>query len=141
MHCIEEEDISTQEELANKLRGEGIEVTQATVSRDIKELGLIKVPTKDGNYKYALPPEPKPGSLVGRMRRMFQDSVEEIDYSENLIVINTLPGTAQGVASLLDTADWEHILGTVAGDDTVLIIVKPPEAVESILIKLRSLTL
>jgi transcriptional regulator of arginine metabolism len=75
------------------------------------------------------------------MERMFQDSVVDIGYSENLIIINTLPGTANGVASLLDNADWHNILGTVAGDDTILIIVKPKEAVSKVMNKLNNLTI
>jgi len=141
MNYIQEEEISTQSELARKLRADGIDVTQATVSRDIKELGLIKVPTNDQGYKYALPPEQKQGNLKGRMERMFKDSIVEMGYSENLIVITTLPGAAQGVASLLDKVDWDGILGTVAGDDTILIIAKPKEAVSDIMDKLHNLTI
>jgi len=141
MNYIQEEEISTQSELARKLRADGIDVTQATVSRDIKQLGLIKVPTNDQGYKYALPPEQKQGNLKGRMERMFKDSIVEMGYSENLIVITTLPGAAQGVASLLDKVDWDGILGTVAGDDTILIIAKPKEAVSDIMDKLHDLTI
>ncbi len=72
---------------------------------------------------------------------MFQDSVVDIDYSENLIVINTLPGTAQGIAALLDSTEWDRVIGTIAGDDTILIIVKPKSAVSEVLEKLESLTL
>ena len=141
MKYIQQEEISTQQELATRLREDGIAVTQATVSRDIKELGLIKVPTKDQGYKYALPPEREQSDIQGRMERMFQDSVVDFDHSENLIVINTLPGTANGVASLIDNADWEGVFSTLAGDDTILIIVKPKEMVEEILEKLHQLTI
>ncbi|MGM0471977.1 MAG: arginine repressor [Bacillota bacterium] len=140
MNYIQEEEISTQQELAARLREDGIAVTQATVSRDIKELGLIKVPTQNQGYKYALPPEQETSDLQGRMERMFQDSVVDIESSENLIVISTLPGTANGVASLLDTADWDGVLGSIAGDDTILLIIKPKEMVSQILDKLHRLT-
>ncbi|SJZ85423.1 arginine repressor [Selenihalanaerobacter shriftii] len=141
MNYIQEEEISTQEELANRLRQDGINVTQATVSRDIKELGLIKVPTHGRGYKYALPPERQEGNFEGRMERMFQDAVIKIDYSENLIVINTLPGTANGIAFLLDNADWDGVLATLAGDDTVLIIAKPMEVVPQLLERLKNLSI
>ncbi len=137
---IKEDEIQTQDELANRLNEEGINVTQATVSRDIKQLQLIKVPTKEGKYKYSLPPDSKKKvNLPRRMKRMFEDSVIDIDYSENLIVIKTLPGTAQGVASLLDNSEWKRVIGTIAGDDTILMIIKPKSAVPDVIAKLESL--
>ena len=141
MEVIKEEDIQTQQELAAKLRQEGIEVTQATVSRDVKQLGLIKVPSEEGGYKYSLPPQHNEEvNTTSRMKRMFQDSVVNIDYSENLIVVSTLPGTAQGVAALIDNSDWDYIIGTIAGDDTIMLIIKPKEKVQAVIDKLESLT-
>ena len=141
MEVIKEQEIQTQQELAAKLRQEGIEVTQATVSRDVKQLGLIKVPSKDGGYKYSLPPRHKEKvNATSRMKRMFQDSVVNLDYSENLIVVNTLPGTAQGVAALIDNSDWKHVIGTIAGDDTIMLVIKPKKKVEAVIEKLESLT-
>ena len=136
---IEERPVETQEELAEMLREKGIEVTQATVSRDIKELMLIKVPTGDGSYRYSFPVEQNVVFSQTRMERMFQDSVLGIDYSLNLIVLRTLPGTAQAVAYTIDTARWPEVLGTVAGDDTICVIVKPPEAVGSVMARFRNL--
>ena len=141
MELIKEKNIQTQQELAANLRQEGIEVTQATVSRDVKQLGLIKVPNGAGEYKYSLPPRHKEKvNANSRMRRMFQDSVVDFNYSENLIVVNTLPGTAQGVAALLDNSDWNNVIGTIAGDDAILLVVKPKEKVEAVMNKLKSLT-
>ena len=131
--------IETQEDLAEALREQHIEVTQATVSRDIKELMLIKVPTGDGRYRYAYPMEKNLVFSKNRMSRMFQDSVIGLDYSENIIVVKTLPGTANAVASTLDYAKWPEIIGTVAGDDNILVVIKPIEAVEQIIKKLESL--
>lgn len=137
---IERQVIETQEDLAEALRREGIEVTQATVSRDIKELMLVKVPTVDGRYKYAFPAEPAASRFsLGRMQRTFQDSVVSIDSSSNIIVIKTLPGTAQAVAATIDHAKWPEVLGTVAGDDTIFTIVKPPEAVDEVMERFREL--
>ena len=139
LELIREEAIQTQAEMAEKLQERGIEATQATVSRDIKRLGLIKIPTGDGNYRYSLPPEKEKRDLVGRMERMFRDSVLKMESIENQIVIRTLPGTAQGIASLIDHSEWSHILGTVAGDDTILVIVKPKSRTPGVLKKLRQL--
>lgn len=141
MSLVQDEDIHTQDELASRLEEEGIEVTQATVSRDIKQLGLIKIPIDNGGYKYSLPPQQKDNiNINSRMKRMFEDSVSRIDYSENLVVINTLPGTAQAVASLIDNTEWKNVLGTIAGDDTILLIIKSKSAVTSVIERLKSLT-
>jgi len=141
MSLVQDEDIHTQDELASRLEEEGIEVTQATVSRDIKQLGLIKIPLDNGGYKYSLPHKQKDNiNINSRMKRMFEDSVINIDYSENLVVINTLPGTAQAVASLIDNTEWKNVLGTIAGDDTILLIIKPKNAVINVIERLKSLT-
>lgn len=134
MELISTRPIETQEELATLLSQSGFEVTQATVSRDVKELRLVKIPVRENKYCYALPPEMPKGSMDPRLRRIFRESVISMDYSENMIVIKTLPGSAQGVAYAVDNVDWEEILGTLAGDDTILIIVKhkdrAPDVVE-----------
>lgn len=136
---IDHSEVETQEELAEALRKEGIEVTQATVSRDIKELRLIKVPTGDGRYRYAFPMDQAMVFSQSRMERMFRDSVVGIDYSQNIVVIKTFPGTANAVASTIDCARWPEIIGTVAGDDNILIIVKPMDAVERVIDRLQAI--
>ena len=138
---IENKVIETQEELAEKKKKKSIDVTQATVSRDIKELMLIKLPTGDGRYRYAFPLEKNVVFSQSRMVRMFQDSVTSIDYSENIIVIKTLPGAANAVASTLDYAKWPEIIGTVAGDDNILAVIKPIQAVEDIVQRLKNLSM
>ena len=125
INIIKENDISTQDELVMKLRQSGIAITQATIYRDIKKLGLIKVPDGHGGYKYSPPTERSKGDVLNWMKRMVQDFVVDMDYSENIIVLNSLPGTAMGLASAIDNVDWEEIIGSVAGDDTVLLIIKP----------------
>ncbi|MBB5336379.1 arginine repressor [Pectinatus brassicae] len=134
---IENSVIETQEELAEALRNHHIEVTQATVSRDIKEMMLIKIPTDDGRYRYACPSDKKFFFSKNRMERLFHDSVVQLDFSENIIVIKTLPGTANAVASTLDYAKWPEIIGTVAGDDNIFIVIKPVSAVDKIMKKLE----
>lgn len=134
LELVRERTIETQEELAAALRTAGFDVTQATVSRDIKELGLIKIPGVNNTSYYAAPDEP----LVrrggeDRLKRLVRLSLTDINASENLIIIKTPPGEAQGMASAIDQAHWPEIIGTVAGDDTILIIVKPKEATPQVM--------
>ena len=136
---VENNVIETQEELAEALRRQGIDVTQATVSRDIKELMLIKVPVGDGRYRYAFPQEQSVVITPARMERTFQDSVIGLNYSQNIIVLKTMPGTAQAVAFTIDHIKWPEIIGTVAGDDTILVIVKPMEAAPTVIAKFQAL--
>jgi len=130
--------ISTQEELCDALSDLGYVVTQATVSRDIRELKLVKVSSPSG-YHYALPDVPAPKASLDRMRRLFLDNVVEITDSENLVVFKTIPGSAHLVASNIDAADIPEIVGTVAGDDTIIVVVKPKKAVAGVLERFRSL--
>ncbi|MBS4209651.1 transcriptional regulator ArgR [Bacillus sp. FJAT-50079] len=114
-------EIETQDELVDQLKKEGYNVTQATVSRDIKELHLVKVPLADGRYKYSLPADQRFNPLQ-KLKRSLMDSFVGIDYAQNLIVMKTLPGNAQAVGALIDHLDWSEIMGTICGDDTCLII-------------------
>jgi transcriptional regulator of arginine metabolism len=131
--------IRTQDELAEALRHEGIDVTQATVSRDIKELMLMKVPTGDGGYRYAYPSDQAATVSNARLEKTFQDSVLSVNSSGNIIVLRTLPGTAQAVAYVIDNIRWSDIIGTVAGDDTVFLVVKPAEIVHSVVERFESI--
>ncbi|MBQ1868397.1 MULTISPECIES: arginine repressor [Selenomonas] len=137
-NIIDNQVIETQEDLAEALRERRIQVTQATVSRDIKELMLIKVPTGDGRYRYASPMQNAILFTEERMHRLFADTVTACDYSENIIVVKTLPGGANTVASALDHANWTEVIGTVAGDDNIIMVIKPKEATEKILHRLQS---
>lgn len=131
--------IETQEQLAEELATEGIEVTQATVSRDIKEMGLIKVSTPSGEYRYSSPARMAGSDPMERARRVFADSVVSLDYSENLVLIRTLPGNAGAVGDVVDDLNWHGIIGTLAGDDTVLVIVRPKERVLELMDGFRAL--
>jgi len=139
LNIIKEKSIETQEELGEALKKEGVGVTQATLSRDIKELGLIKVPTPDGKYRYSMPTDRSFSDLMKRAERMFEHAVIGIDYSENLIIIKTTNGTAQGVAAALDDLEWQEVLGTIAGDDSILVIVRKKDQVEEVLARLYKL--
>ncbi len=130
---IDKNKVETQEELAAALRNEGIDVTQATVSRDIKELMLVKVPDANGHYHYAYPKEHNMLLTPGRLERTFQDSIIGMRVSQCLVVIRTLPGTAQAVAYAVDYMKWQEVLGTIAGDDTVFVALEDQEGVKSFL--------
>jgi len=126
---IETQEVETQEELAEALLSRDIKVTQATVSRDIKEMMLFKVPTESGRYRYAAPQQENVVFTKNRLARLFKDNVTGVDSSENLIVVKTLPGSASLVAAGLDQAQWPEVIGTIAGDDNILVVVKPKAAV------------
>lgn len=118
---IANHDIETQDELVERLQNAGYNVTQATISRDIKELQLVKVPTLRGEYKYSLPADRKFNPLE-KLNRLLTDSFVSINQADNLLVVKTMPGNAMAVASLIDHLDWEEIVGTIGGDDTILVI-------------------
>lgn len=131
--------VETQYELAGLLREEGIKVTQATVSRDIKELKLIKVPSGDGGYRYSLPSDPGGGDQLEKLRRYMTDAVVSIDHAGHLILVKCLPGTANAVAVIMDRIDWREVAGTVAGDDTILVIMRDASQVADMVARLRDL--
>lgn len=122
LNMIEQNDIETQEDLAARLRETGFAVTQATVSRDIKELRLVKVPSPKGGYKYAVSNHAEHG-LADRFVRIFMDSVMSIASAGNIIVIKTLSGSANVAAEAVDSMRMPEVLGTMAGDNTILVIV------------------
>lgn len=118
---IQTYDIETQDELANRLREEGFDVTQATVSRDIKALGLVKVPLPGGGYKYALPQE-MPVLKDDRLRRLMLESFRSLAQTGNLLVLKSDPGNANAFGAVLDELAWPGLMGTICGDDTCLLI-------------------
>ncbi|WP_066293724.1 transcriptional regulator AhrC/ArgR [Bacillus sp. FJAT-29937] len=128
---IANNDIETQDDLVDELKNAGFNVTQATVSRDIKELHLVKVPLQDGRYKYSLPADQRFNPLQ-KLRRNLIDAFVRIDSAGNLLVMKTLPGNAMAIGALIDNLDWEEIMGTICGDDTCLIICRTPEQTEDI---------
>ncbi len=122
------ESIETQEDLARMLRSLGYSVTQATVSRDIKEMRLIKILTPEGKYKYATVDNAE-SDLQERFNRIFSSSVLSVNSSGNLIVIKTISGSANAAAEAIDSMKWPDVLGTLAGDNTVFIVVKEGRSV------------
>lgn len=114
--------IETQEELVEALRASGMQVTQATVSRDMKELMLIKVPAAEGKYKYSIPQEQHRQNPIHKLKRALLDHFVHIDFTDNLVVMKCLPGTANTIAALIDNMEWAEVMGTICGDDTILMI-------------------
>ncbi len=131
LEIIEENEIETQEDLAEKLKQLGIDVTQATVSRDIKELRLSKVLTKSGKYKYA-PIGQKQEGITERLANIFKNSIISIDSAGQLLVLSTIPGAAQIAGSAIDSLGIDGIVGTIAGDDTVFVAIRDETSMEDI---------
>lgn len=137
LEIIRSENVETQEQLAERLREAGIEATQATVSRDIRELRLVRAPNGHGHYRYVMPSDPSP---LARMRRYLRDSLVNVDHAENIVVLKCLPGTAPAVGETVDALGWPEIVGTVAGDDTLLVVARTREVAPEIVDKIRRLT-
>ena len=135
---VENQSIQTQEELADALAAHGMVVTQATVSRDIKEMHLLKVLSEEGGYRYATMDKSEQG-MNERLIRMLADSVVDMSSANNLIVIHTLPGSAHVAGEAVDSLRWPEVLGTIAGDNTILVIVRSNEDVDGVLRRFRSI--
>ena len=121
---IDQQGIGDQGHLLNELRNKGIETTQATISRDLQEIGYVKIRVSSGVYRYELLDVWSDDLIRERLRVSFQNFVTEIRSANNLIIVKTTPGNANGVASSIDNLKHREILGTVAGDDTILIVVE-----------------
>ena len=135
---VENQSIQTQEELADALAAHGMVVTQAPVSRDIKEMHLLKVLSEEGGYRYATMDKSEQG-MNERLIRMLADSVVDMSSANNLIVIHTLPGSAHVAGEAVDSLHWPEVLGTIAGDNTILVIVRSNEDVDGVLRRFRSI--
>ncbi|HIQ83645.1 MAG TPA: arginine repressor [Candidatus Pullichristensenella stercorigallinarum] len=138
LDIIDKKDIETQEELAAELKARGVKVTQATVSRDIKELRLLKVLSENGGYKYATAERAEKG-MSERFIRILAESVMSIESAMNLIVIKTISASAQAAAEAIDSLKWPELLGTIAGDNTILVIARSEEAVENVVSRFHAL--
>ena len=138
LNLIETTNVETQEELADMLKQRGICVTQATVSRDIKELRLIKVLAENGGYKNATVDKAEAG-MKERFVRIFGDSVVGINTSANLVIVKTLSGSANAAAEAVDSMHWNDIVGTMAGDNTIFIAARDEKAVPDIVKRLSAM--
>lgn len=124
LKLIEAESIETQKELTEKLKAAGLHVTQATISRDIKELRLVKVLDHDNKYKYAAATPDGSNDFTMRFRNIFRESVVNVDFAGYMVVIKTLPGVANAAAIAIDAMGITHIVGSLAGDDTIFLVMR-----------------
>lgn len=138
IEIIENNLIETQEDLAQALKDTGFAVTQATISRDIKELKLIKITSKVGIQHYA-PLKDITTIYNERVTAVFRESVLTVDYVENNIVLRTLPAMAQAAALAIDGLEWSEVVGTIAGDDTIFVLIRDRDLVPEIVGKFKKL--
>lgn len=140
LRLITERSIETQQELTQALCEMGYDVTQATVSRDIKELRIVKRLNDMGRYVYAQSGINSDSDMNDRFLVIFEKSVVSIEYAVNNIVIKTLSGMAQAAAAALDAMDFPEVVGTIAGDDTIMMVVRSEESARRLVYKLRNMT-
>ena len=128
LRIIESVDVETQEQLLSELERCGIHSTQATISRDIKELHLVKELTGYGSYKYAVSERKLSKNFAGRLRNIFKEGVTSFDRAQNIVVVKTMPGLAAAAGAALDGMEIPDMVGSLAGDDTVILIMRTNEA-------------
>ncbi|HON42716.1 MAG TPA: arginine repressor [Bacillota bacterium] len=133
LDIVRSKPIQTQEDLSAELAREGMSVTQATISRDIKELRLIKAPVGDGSYRYTVPVDRNIEDINRRIERVFREAVISVEDSDNIVVVKTLEGAAQAIGAIVDDLDWPEIVGSLAGDDTIFVVVKPADKAPEIM--------
>ena len=124
MEIISTINVETQEQLLQELESAGFRSTQATISRDIKELRIVKELTTLGTYRYTTVAKEVPSTFSNRLNTIFRECVTRYDYAQNLVVIHTLPGLAGAAASAIDAMSMSVVVGTLAGDDTVMVVMR-----------------
>ena len=128
MEIISTINVETQEQLLQELEAAGMRSTQATISRDIKELRIVKELTSLGTYRYTTATKEVPSTFSGRLNAIFRECVTMYDYAQNLVIIHTLPGLANAAASAIDSMNMSVVVGTLAGDDTVMVVMRDTNA-------------
>ncbi len=136
---IAREDIDTQEMLLDRLQREGIVCTQATISRDIKQLHLIKEPMGRGKYRYSVSVHRNSLNVADKLRTIFRESITSIDYAQNIVVLKTMSGLARAAAAAIDSMNINYIVGTLAGDDTAFLVMRDTESAEMFCEEIREM--
>jgi transcriptional regulator of arginine metabolism len=131
LEIIAQENIETQEQLQNRLMERGVRCTQATISRDIKQMHLIKEPVGQGVYKYAVSSNRTKLNFAEKLRTIFRESITSIARAQNIVVLKTMPGLASAACSALDNMEISYMVGTLAGDDTAFLLMRDNESAES----------
>ena len=139
LEIIATKNIETQEQLLAELQAEGFRGTQATISRDIKELRIVKELTSLGNYRYTVSNSDQGSTFSARLNTIFRECVNGIDYAQNIIVVRTLPGLASAAGSAIDAMNLNTIVGTLAGDDTVMVVMRETNAAALLCGEIKSL--
>ena len=139
MEIISTRNVETQEQLLAALQKEGFRGTQATISRDIKELRIVKELTSLGTYRYTAAGSEPSGSFSSRLNAIFRECVTGFDYAQNILVIHTLPGLASAAASTIDAMKMSVVLGTLAGDDTVFVVMRDSNSAAAFCGEIRNL--
>ena len=139
MEIISNKNVETQEQLLQELQQAGFTSTQATISRDIKELRIIKELTSLGTYRYTTSTREMPGTFSSRLNTIFRECVTGFDYAQNIVVVHTLPGLANAAASAVDAMSMSVVLGTLAGDDTVIVIMRDNNSAAAFCGEIKSL--
>ena len=139
MEIISNQNIETQEQLQSALLKEGYRCTQATISRDIKELRIVKELTSLGTYRYTTAAKEVPSTFSGRLNTIFRECVVGYDYAQNIIVIRTMPGLASAAGSAIDAMNLSTVVGTLAGDDTVMVVMRDNNSAAAFCGEIRNL--
>ena len=139
LEIISNKNVETQEQLLAELQEAGFRGTQATVSRDIKELRIVKELTSLGNYRYTTSANELKGTFSAKLNAIFRECVVSFDYAQNIIVVRTLPGLANAAASAIDAMNMSTVVGSLAGDDTVMIVMRDTNAAASFCGEIRNL--
>ena len=139
LEIIADRNVETQEQLLAALQSEGFRGTQATISRDIKELRIVKELTSLGTYRYTTSSNEITGTFTSRMNTIFRECVVKFDYAQNIVVIHTIPGLASAAASAIDAMNMSAVVGSLAGDDTVMIVMRNMNAAASFCGEIRNL--
>lgn len=137
LELIRDHDIETQEQLLDELKKSGFQATQATISRDIKQLRIIKELGPNGAYRYVASAKPVEHAFSAKLNMIFKQCVTSIDYAQNLIVIKTMPGLANAACSAIDKLDIPELLGTLAGDDTCVVILRDSQSAAAFCAEIR----
>lgn len=140
LEIIRSEEIETQEQLLAALAKRGVRCTQATISRDIKELRLIKEQSRSGRYVYSASRQQQTSDRTQGLQSILREGVISSDWAQNLVVLKTMPALANAAAATLDGMDWPDMVGSIAGDDTVLVIMRTPADAERFCEDLRDMT-
>ena len=128
LEIITQENIETQEQLLARLQERGITSTQATISRDIKQMHLVKEPVGHGVYKYAVSGNRTKLNFAEKLRTIFRESITGVDFAQNIVVLKTMPGLASAACSALDNMNYSMLIGTLAGDDTAFLVMRDTES-------------